>query len=236
MNETKKNLLGETLGNIVSEYPLTVAVMNTYKLDYCCGGKDTLKKAIDELSLKEESVVSDLIEVIERQKAEGTAVKKWEEESIATLIDYILSKHHTFMKDTLDELNELVYKILKVHFATDGETLLKLHHLFGTLKTELEAHLIKEEERLFPQLIAYGENPLEAQRIEILNFIESTEDEHDAAGDLFKQIASLTNDYQAPEDACFSYKRTYELLDALEKDTFNHIHLENSVLFMRLQV
>ena len=35
-----------SLGEIVSKYPTTIKVMNHYKLDYCCGGKDTLEKAI----------------------------------------------------------------------------------------------------------------------------------------------------------------------------------------------
>ncbi len=57
---------------------------------------------------------------------------------------------------------------------------------------------------------------------------------YDAAGNLFKKIEQVTNDFTAPEDACTTYRRTFDLLGALQKDTFNHIHLENSVLFLKL--
>lgn len=53
-----------------------------------------------------------------------------------------------------------------------------------------------------------------------------------AAGDIFNELEVLTNDFTTPEDACYSYMRTYELLDALEKDTFNHIHVE-TVLYLK---
>lgn len=227
-------LLQTSLGEIVATYPLTIQVMNTFKLDYCCGGKDTLEKAILEAKLNDKDVVVALTEAIDRQVSEGKTVKNWMDESYSSLIEYILAKHHSFMKNTLDEINPLMYKILKVHFDTNWESLLPLHKLFGTLKTELEAHLIKEEENLFPLLLDYESYPSESKKESILEYIASTEHEHDDAGDLFKQIAEITNDYSAPLDACFSYRRTYELLNALEKDTFNHIHLENSILFAKL--
>ncbi|MBC7960650.1 MAG: hemerythrin domain-containing protein, partial [Vallitaleaceae bacterium] len=55
--------------------------------------------------------------------------------------------------------------------------------------------------------------------------------EHDEVGDLLKEIERITDDFTPPTNACFSFRRTYELLDALEKDIFNHIHMENSILF-----
>ncbi len=70
--------------------------------------------------------------------------------------------------------------------------------------------------------------------LEIGLAINDMEEEHDAAGNLFKEIEHVTNDFTAPEDACRTYKRTFDLLGALQKDTFNHIHLENSVLFLKL--
>lgn len=226
--------INNTLGDIVANYPRTIEVMNKYKLDYCCGGKDTLEKALTEINIDVNVVLKELETVISHYHDNNETVKNWKEESLTDIIDYILEKHHTFMKKTLSELNELVFKILKVHYDTDGETLLKVHQLFGSLKTELEAHLVKEEENLFPLIKEYEQSKDEALRNKILNFINNTEDEHDAAGDLFKALEGVTNDFTPPIDACYSYRRTYELLDHLEKDTFNHIHMENSILFEML--
>lgn len=221
--------LKDTLGQIVSKHPKTVAVMNQYKLDYCCGGKDTLEVAIKDLSLNETEVISALENVIKEEVKKD--VKDWTKESFESIINYILDIHHTFMRDVLEELNVNMFKILKVHYKSHGDSLLRIHKLFGTLKTELEAHLVKEEENLFPLILSYEKTGNEATKKAILDFINDTEDEHDAAGDVFKALSLETNDYTPPEGACYTYKRTFELLDALEKDTFNHIHMENSVLF-----
>lgn len=219
----------DTLGNIVLKYPNTVLVMNQYKLDYCCGGKDTLEQAIEDLGLDYKTVVKALESVIVDQRIDE--VIDWKQASYQTIINHILNTHHVFMRDVLEELNISMFKLLKVHYKTHGESLLKIHKLFGTLKTELEAHLIKEEENLFPMILLYEQSKDPNIKEAIFKFIHDTEDEHDAAGVIFKALAIETNDYTVPEGACFTYKRTYDLLDALEKDTFNHIHMENSILF-----
>lgn len=222
----------KTLGEIVLQYPDTVKVMNGYKIDYCCNGHETLRIALERLKTDETEVIEALQLVIDKQDV--TKVRDWQNASMSELIDYILTSHHVYMRETLEELNYIVFKILKVHFQGHSEQLLKLHHLFGTLKTELEAHLVKEEEHLFPMIKTYESRGDATLKREILAYIESTEDEHDAAGALFKEIELVTNDFKAPTDACTTYRRAFELLGALQKDTFNHIHLENSVLFLKL--
>ncbi len=225
MNINVKN----TLGEIVAAYPSTVKVMNKYKFDYCCNGKNTLEQTLNGASVNTDVVLSELEE--QTKLTNNQNVVDWRNKSLSQIVDYILNKHHTFMKATLEELNILMFRILKVHYKKDGESLLKIHKLFGTLKTELEAHLVKEEENLFPLIYEFEETRNEGTRQAILKFITDTENEHDAAGDLLKALEAATNDFTAPADACWSYKRTFELLDALEKDTFNHIHMENTILF-----
>ena len=224
--------LKSTLGEIVSLYPNTASVMNKYKIDYCCGGKNTLENVLSENSLNCEKVVSELEKEAEEIKLKN--ITNWNNESLSKIVDYILDKHHTFMKEALEEINILMFKILKVHYNTNGESLLVIHNLFGQLKTELEEHLVKEEENLFPLIKEYELNDREADKNSILKFIAETESEHDKAGDLFKELETATNDFTPPENACASYIRTFKLLDALEKDTFNHIHMENSILFPRI--
>lgn len=221
-----------TLGEIVLNYPNTVKVMNHFKIDYCCNGSDTLAVAID----KNEAAIVEVIEalnaaMIEQKQEEVT---DWKSRTMTELIEYILDTHHEFVREVFDELNGLVFKVLKVHYQGHGEQLLKVHHLVGTLKTELEAHLIKEEENLFPLIKGYEATGDKSVLAAIHKFIQDTEDEHDAAGDLFKQLELVTNDFVPPLGACPSYQRVFYLIDALEKDTFNHIHLENSVLFTML--
>lgn len=221
-----------TLGKIVSKYPNIVPVLNKYKIDYCCGGNDTLEKAIIMAGLDKETIINELNMIVMNQRDDE--VKDWTEASLSDVIDYILDTHHVFMRETLDELNSLMFKILKVHYRNHGEHLLHIHGLFGALKTELEAHLVKEEENLFPKIREYELSKDKTLRDSIIIYMQETEGEHEAAGDIFKKLAIATDDYQVPDDVCLTYKRVYYLLDTLEKDTFNHIHMENSVLFKML--
>lgn len=124
-----------------------------------------------------------------------------------------------------------MFKILKVHFKHHSEELLKVHRLFGSLKTELEEHLVKEEENLFPLIMAWEKTKDERTLSDIHRFIKDTESEHDAAGDILKEMEKITSDFTPPEGTCATYRLVYSRLHALQKDLFIHIYLENSVLF-----
>ena len=55
--------------------------------------------------------------------------------------------------------------------------------------------------------------------------------EHDAAGDVLRNIRQLSNDFNLPADSCVSYQTLYSRLEELEQDLHQHIHLENNILF-----
>jgi regulator of cell morphogenesis and NO signaling len=47
---------------------------------------------------------------------------------------------------------------LRAHRENHGELLKKVNRLFNTLKIELEEHLIKEEEKIFPLIKEYSQS------------------------------------------------------------------------------
>ena len=57
------------------------------------------------------------------------------------------------------------------------------------------------------------------------------EDEHENAGNVFKQISELSLGYTPPEWACNTFKAMYAKLEEFESDLHVHIHLENNILF-----
>jgi regulator of cell morphogenesis and NO signaling len=63
--------------------------------------------------------------------------------------------------------------------------------------------------------------------------MKETEDEHEAAGDILKELRKVTKDYSVPKDGCDTYFKTFDKLQQLEADLFEHIHLENNILFRR---
>lgn len=221
----------QKLGEVVSIFPGSSEIFNGLKIDYCCGGHDTLGEALKEKGLNEDSVIQELNEEYDNFIKSNAEYKDWRKEKPTALMKHIEETHHDFTKKELREIDALLFKVLKVHFSHHGEELMKVHKLFGALKTELEEHLVKEEENLFPLIKAYEKTKDKKYKEAIEKFIKETEDEHDAAGDILKEMEEITRDFKAPEGACTTFKLVYNKLHNLEKDLFIHIYLENSVLF-----
>ncbi|HEY8804114.1 MAG TPA: DUF542 domain-containing protein, partial [Clostridium sp.] len=140
----------QSLGEIVSIFPGAAEIFNRYKIDYCCGGHDTLAEALEVIALDHEEIIEELNNEYDKFIKTNSEYKDWRKEKPSTLIRHIVQTHHEFTKKQLKEIDTLLFKVLKVHFKLHSEELLKVHKYFGSLKTELEEHLIKEEENLFP--------------------------------------------------------------------------------------
>ena len=125
------------------------------------------------------------------------------------IIDYIVNTHHGFAKKILPSISELTTKILRVH-GSNHEELFKVHKLSHDLKTELEQHFIKEEEILFPIIKKYDTEPSNELFEKIKKVMKETEDEHEGAGDILKELRKITGDYKLPDDGC--YELTYKQL------------------------
>ncbi|MDA1570454.1 hemerythrin domain-containing protein, partial [Bacillus cereus] len=50
---------------------------------------------------------------------------------------------------------------------------------------------------------------------------------------IIKELRKVTHDFTPPEGACGTYRLVYNRLEALESDLFEHIHVENNILFPR---
>ncbi|WP_026477555.1 iron-sulfur cluster repair di-iron protein [Alkaliphilus transvaalensis] len=224
----------EKIGDVVIKLPKAAEIFRTLGIDFCCGGHRPLSEAIEEQGLKTEEVLSQLDQAYEEAQALKEKAADYLEFSNSELIDYIVDKHHTYVKEVLPRLSDLTTKILRVHGVDHGEVLTKVHKNFHLLKLELEQHLIKEEEILFPLVKEYDKNPSPELLDKINQVNRELEEEHDGAGDIIKNLRKITSDYTPPAGICTSYVLTYKGLEELEWDLFQHIHLENNVLFPRL--
>ena len=50
---------------------------------------------------------------------------------------------------------------------------------------------------------------------------------------MLRRLRELTDDYQVPDGACNTWRALWAALEALEVELFEHIHLENNILFPR---
>lgn len=225
----------QKIGEIAAVHPKAADIFINYEIDFCCGGDRTLKTALKDQGINEQEIINKLNTSYEEFISKDYKGIDWTKAPMADLIDYIVQKHHIFLKEELPVVDSLIAKIFKVHYSDSGEILSKVRRLFSSLKLELEEHLIKEEEILFPAIKEYEKNPSKELLEKAINVMNETEDEHDKAGDILKEIRKITNRYELPETACRSYEITYEKLKGIEEDLYRHIHLENNILFERLK-
>lgn len=214
----------ETIGKIVAAHPNTVDVLNKYKIDFSFKGNTTLEEAIREKNLKEYDVVGEMDLAVDEFKLMNSKVIYWENEPLDKILDFIEGHHHVFMTETLRKIDSLIEK-------NTAEIPLELKVLFAQLKTDMVDHQKKEEDNLFTLLREYSRNKSTDLRHEIVKYMIETEGEHDEAGRLFNEINTMTNDFTIPPGAPGALRKVYTLLDELEKETFIHIHMENSILF-----
>jgi regulator of cell morphogenesis and NO signaling len=128
---------------------------------------------------------------------------------------------------------ELVFytrKIADVHGEHHPE-LIATAQAFAHISNELEFHLEKEEQVLFPAIkdILRAKSP--GAKATVISEITRMKEEHEFAGGEMDRISVMTRAYTLPEDACATYQVTFKLLKEFEDDLHVHVHLENNILY-----
>ncbi|AOZ91493.1 iron-sulfur cluster repair di-iron protein [Paenibacillus crassostreae] len=225
------------ISDIVIRFPKSSDYFRDRKIDFCCGGKRPLKDAVEQRGLEMNQVLEELNHLAATYAGlheDQDSMKNFVEMDSPSLINYIVKKHHDYLREELPEINKNVVKINRVHGSHDLH-LAQVYVLYTRLKDELLEHTTDEEERFFPRMIALEHQFEESARTELQDSIAQLEDEHDTAGDILKEIREITNDFTPPAHACTTYRLTYDRLAELERMTYEHVHLENNILFPRFQ-
>ena len=219
----------ETLGQIVAKDLRKAEVFKKYGLDYCCGGKKTVKEACAEKGLDVTRIEQELQQADKAPVAQPLPYNEW---SLAFLSDYIINTHHLFVKKSLPDLDAYATKVAAVHGGNHPE-LEEIKELVQELKAEMTSHMAKEEKVLFPYIknlegVASNGSPAFDS---ITRPVHMMEIEHESVGLLLEKIRQISHDFTLPEDACGSYRMLYSMLEAFENDLHIHVHLENNILF-----
>ena len=222
-----------TVREIALQVPESTRLFERLKIDYCCGGNHPLAEACALAGVDVDNVMGMLAKVTQSFIPDNL---DFQNAPLPELITHIVDTHHTFTKSEIVRLQALADKVLGVHGGNHPE-LIHLDELLTRLCAELSPHMFKEEQILFPYIVAMSE--AESQRRPgprapfgtVNNPIRMMMMEHDSAGEILRELRVLTSDYKLPADACISYQTLYQALDNLEKDLHQHIHLENNILF-----
>lgn len=221
--------------DVVLELPQSTRLFEKFKIDYCCGGDQPLPAACASAGVEFQNL-SQMIDQVRQTPEAGNGTPDLQKATATELIGYILDKHHVFTKDEMARLEPLADKVDGAHGANHSE-LLALRDLMRQLFEDLRPHMLKEEQILFPFIIALEQAREQNRSVPFAPFgtvnnpIRMMLAEHDTAGEILCELRKLSANYQVPADACVSFKTFYEALEAFEQDLHLHIHLENNLLF-----
>ena len=223
----------ETLGEIAAKDLRKAEVFKKYGLDFCCGGKKTVKEACAEKGIDVTKIEKELQQADKNPSARPLPYNDW---NLDFLADYIVNTHHSYVRKTLPDIKAYALKVAQVHGAEHPE-LIPIQQLVEEVNKELSEHLVKEEKILFPfikELVMAkdrSQSPRAVQFGSVQNPIDMMEAEHETAGKCMEDIRALSNNYALPDDACASYSLLFKMLNDFEEDLHIHVHLENNILF-----
>ncbi len=217
-----------TLAELVITRPELAPRFDALGLDYCCGGQRSLTVAVDAAGLDLEAITAELLAI--SSPAAPKAATAWE--GMDGLVDHLEATHHAYLREALPRLVALADKVAGVHGASHPE-LATVASLVHELQADLEPHLLREEQVLFPMIreLATARAVPAFHCGSLVNPIRVMLSEHDTVGELLAEVRAKTDQYRVPDDGCGSYHALYAGLAELESDTHLHVHKENNVLF-----
>jgi regulator of cell morphogenesis and NO signaling len=170
----------------------------------------------------------------QREMREG-AVTDWATAPPPALVDYVLNRHHAFMRQQLPRMSALLTEAAQQ--GGNAEAFLRLRRLFGAFRVEIEHHLLTEELGLFPLIRgtdAAGQ-PLSAAEVAAApEHVRHLAEEHLRIGPELGELRRLTAESIVPRPAGKSLGDFRDALQAVESDLSAHAAFEDNVLFPRV--
>lgn len=208
-----------TVGEIAASLAGASAVFRRHRIDFCCGGDVPLDEAAQSRGIDPKTVRAELAALAQ--------VPTEAPQDSTELVAYIVSRYHDTHRRELPELRLLARKVEAVHRTHPGVPQ-GLAQLLEQAQRELEDHMLKEEQILFPAIRSGFKGSLFGPIIVMRH-------EHDSQAELIHQLQTICRDFVPPQDACRSWQGLYRGVEKLVTDLMEHINLENTVLFPRFE-
>jgi regulator of cell morphogenesis and NO signaling len=215
----QSDFANRTLADIASTLPGATALFRAEKLDFCCGGRVALADAMAEKRKDPAPLIGKL------EALAASAAPSKEPQDVDGMIDMILERFHETHRREAPELVKLARRVEAVH-ADHPDVPAGLADHLQHIAVELDSHMEKEEQILFPMMRSGG-HPMIGGPISVML------SEHDDHGENLRKLEALTNDFTPPADACTTWRALYAGAKKLTDDVMEHIHTENNKLFPR---
>lgn len=217
------------VSDIAKQLPLSTDLFREFRIDFCCGGQVSLQEAVKKNELDIDKDLQKLADI--KKKRAGREGSDPATYGNRRLVAYIQEKYHDELRQEIPNLRAFIDKVVLVHGERDT-LLVRVKELFEALAKGLLDHT---DNNVFPHILKYLQNPTAELKEAIAPHVLELETEHAAAGNILGGLREITADFTPNENACGTYQTVYARLEQLEKDTFNHVHLENNILFERVK-
>jgi len=230
--------LEKTVGEIAAEFPGAPKVLEIHHIDYCTGGYHPFRDACRVAGLTAEEV---LREIQQTTSPSTLGEENWKSQPTAYLIEHLVAMHHVWATENVPLIEALLERVeAEPGHASSLPSITRIRRLFTRMRHELEQHLRKEENVLFPAILkmercAASSIPLPRQSFgSVLNPIALMESDHDTDARIWDELKDLTYGYTVPEEAPESVRLLFRELQKLGTAIHEHTHLENNILFPRV--
>lgn len=161
--------------------------------------------------------------------------------SLKLIIDYLRKSHDYYLNTKIPEIAGLLNQLSGFASAITSDSLLLINKFFTEYKNELNVHIQREEDKVYPYVFSVeaaflGKNPAGEIVKHIRDYsIDDFETEHDNVEDKLFDMKNIIIKYlPLPDDSSLSNAILFELF-RLEADLRDHARIEDKVLVPKVR-
>lgn len=165
------------------------------------------------------------------------AAEQWESSTCEFLIFRVLRKEHAELRAQVARVRSMAKLVSECERSKHAE-FATVRELVDDLAAELAAHMLVEENSLFPALLqlelAYvGEGPVSMPTQSIEPLLRSMSDQHAGTGRMLTLLRRETHDFRPLGGMEPPFLGFYEALAKLDSELRRDLRVEDSILFRR---
>lgn len=221
----------KTVIDFMVENIATIEIFKKYDINYSNSGNISLENLCHRHQLK----YSEIIVELNTFKGKVPYLRNYNVWTIELLISFLVEIDHPYKKENIQFIDKLATKILSIHGEQLSEVQ-KLVTIIHKISKEIQNHIDFEEKNLFPYILLlnspenYSQKAIITKPI-LVNILKHLENQHKSFSLLWKKINEKTNNYKLYEDIDNNFKLLLYKLRKFEEKLYNHIHIENNILF-----
>jgi regulator of cell morphogenesis and NO signaling len=158
---------------------------------------------------------------------------------VREIIAYLKMTHASYLNNTVTEIEQKI-KSLELEGSEDKKYIALIRNFFEGYKSELTEHIMREEDVVFPYVLAVDEI-IKSEQITDQNkkvfesfSIEEYEEEHDDVEEKLMDLRTIMIKYVAPPANTNLYHSIIQDLFRLEEDLNYHSRIEDKVLIPKI--